>query len=134
MIGAEDGEEAYNQILSDWINANMIKQIGDAQNAYTANPNAETAKVYVDVYESVFNSEMFTQEDLDLFLEFFGDATYEEAKAFMAGNGDNSGEGRSTAAPSGTPATGDDFNLYGLLAVMAASAVVGAAALRRRVQ
>ena len=149
LMGASDGAEAWNLIFSDWINANLILQIGEAYDAWMENQNKETATAFVEAYESVLNdTQILTEADKELILVSFGfDYEYGAAKAYLEGLSDEQGtseegtteeavtEGSDKSDKDTSPATGDDFNAapYAALIVIAA-AVAGLAAKRRKVQ
>lgn len=134
LMGAENGEEAWNIVFADWINANLVLEIGAAYDAFLDNKNADTAKAYVDAYDSVKNdTELLTQADKDVILAFFADGSYEMAQGYLADESaaDTTDE-PSDKSDEGTPATGDDFNAVPYAALMLVAAAVAAAALKRK--
>lgn len=136
LMGEQYADDAFSKVLTDWVNANMVLQIGEPYDAFLANENADTAKAYIDAYDSVKNdTEFLTDEDKDVILAFFADGSYELAKGYLTG-GSASDEPESDKSDKDTsPETGDDFNAapYAALMVIAA-AVAGLAVKRRRVQ
>lgn len=146
LMGVEDGEAAWNQIFSVWVNASTVMELGEAYTAYTEKPGKDTAAALVEVYERVFLSkDFFTEEDFELFREFFFDIddVYAEAKALVTEDKAPSEETvtNETTAESdksdkdNSPATGDDFNAAPYAAIMViAAAVAGLAVKRRKVQ
>ena len=146
LMGVEDGEAAWNQIFSVWVNASTVMELGEAYTAYTEKPGKDTAAALVEVYERVFLSkDFFIEEDFELFREFFFDIddVYAEAKALVTEDKAPSEETvtNETTAESdksdkdNSPATGDDFNAAPYAAIMViAAAVAGLAVKRRKVQ
>ena len=144
LLGVSDGEEAWSLIFGDWINANLILQIGEAQAAWTADQNKETATAFVEVYESVLNdTQVLTDADKELILVNFGfDYEYEAAKAYLEELADEQGTSEEGTAESTTegsdksdkdtsPETGDDFNAAPFAALMVIAAAVALLAVRR---
>lgn len=86
LMGFTDWEEAFNVVLSDWIDANLVLEVDDAYNAYTGSWSVKDAKAFVEKMNQV--NEMYG-EDLSLFEYFFGDlnSVYEEAKELIANGG-----------------------------------------------
>ncbi len=140
FLGAKDWEEAYGIILGDWINLNVADEMVGLYEAFKAEPNEETAKAFVEKYDSIYNDPSYVDEELrelvSLSIEDI-DGAYNEAKALLDGTGgsgpgevdpdpDNGGNGKS-------PNTGDDFNALPFAAVMLLAALgMGAAVARRR--
>ena len=135
FMEVENGEVAFSQVLTDWINANTILTMGEAYDAFCQNPDSETAASLVEVYESVFEAtDFYTEEEFEMFREFFLDIdeVYEEAKALVGAN-DQSKEdekeeiekiedtNKSDPDKNAVPKTGDDANmiLYASLMLMA---------------
>lgn len=131
LMGLANGEEAWNQVFSDWANACTILELGAVYDAYYEDPNKETAAALVSEYERVFLTEgFFTEDDYELFREFFGgiDEMYSEAKALL----------EEKAIPSNkpdngsSPATGDDFNAVPYVITMLMAAAGAILAVKRR--
>lgn len=70
LMGAEDGAEAYEWLLSDWVDANVILEVDKVFSAYANDPNLETATKLVDMIEGY--DEMYG-EDRDLLYTFYGE-------------------------------------------------------------
>ena len=86
LMSLESAEDAFDQILCDWINANMILELGEVYDAYVSDPNVDQAKALVEKYEEVFGAtEMFLPEDFELFRNavFCIDDYYAEAKMLL---------------------------------------------------
>lgn len=132
LMGVEDGERAWSMIFSDWANACTILEIGVVYEAYKDNENKETAKAYVEEYERVFLSKgFFTDEDFELFREFFPDIDYlyEGAQALLTPKDipDNN-----KTDDEKSPATGDDFNAAPYVIVMFIAAAGACLTVRRK--
>lgn len=62
LMGLEGTEEetaaeaAYGEMLSVWVDANMLAAMGEVYTAYLNNPNTETAYAFTDHYENIANS------------------------------------------------------------------------------
>ncbi len=87
LLGAEDGEAAWNQILGDWVTLNIIMNVDAAYQAYVNEPNAENAQALVDLYDSIFNDPTYSEAGFpELIREFLPgiDDVYAEAKAQLA--------------------------------------------------
>ena len=127
LLSLENGEEAYNQILCDWINANIILELGEVYDAYVSEPNIDTAKALVEKYDEVFSAtEMFLPEDFALFRNavFCIDDYYEEAKMLLADASDEGEADEEEADKDATPKTGDSSDMMMPLVVMVAAACV----------
>ena len=141
LMGLGNGEEAFNQILFDWINANTILELGAVYDAYVSNPNADTAKALVEKYDEVFgNTELFTPEDFELFRNaVFGIGDYyEEAKMLLADavdeeEVDKDEVDKDEVDKEASPKTGDSFDMMLPFVVMAAAACAIVATVKRRV-
>ncbi len=142
LMGVADGEAAFQNVFSHWINANMILQLGKVYDAYMANPNAETAAALVKEYNSIFGAtDLFTKEDFQLFRTFFGDIddVYAEAKDKVKDNDkekeqDKKQDTLPTEEPDmdESPDAGDDTNGAVPLTVMLAAVGIAAATLKRK--
>lgn len=78
--------EVFDMILSDWITANVIVQTDEIYTAYISNPNQETAKEFVEYYDSIFNDpDSADEEQQALISTFFMDieAVYDDAKSML---------------------------------------------------
>ena len=140
LIGAKDWEEAFSMILGDWINLNIADEMVGLYDAYKADPNKETAKAFVEKYDSIYNDPSYVDEELQdlvsLCIEDI-DAAYNEAKALLNGTG-GSGSGEADPDPDNegngnSPDTGDNFNVLPFAAAVILAALgMGAAVVRRR--
>ena len=84
LMEEESGEEAFSVILSDWITANVVHEMGQLFDAYLENPNEDTANAFVEYYDSLYNDPDYVDEELRAVIEaFFGGIhdSYAEAKA-----------------------------------------------------
>ena len=87
LLVVEDGETAFWDILSDWITANVVDEIGQLYNAYLENPNKETAAALIEYYDSIYNDPEYADEELQETISwFFMDIhdVYAEASALVA--------------------------------------------------
>lgn len=141
FLHLENGEEAFNQIFFDWINANTILELGAVYDAYVADPNADTAKALVEKYDEVFgNTELFTPDDFVLFQNavFCIEDYYEEAKALLAEASDSGEPGivepeEDEADRNASPKTGDDSDMMMTFAVMVGAAALVFATVKKKV-
>lgn len=130
FMGLDSGEEAWNQIFSDWANACTIMELGKVYDAYDTS-DINTVKAFLDKYESVFFSEgFFTEDDFELFREFFGgiDEMYSEAKALLEEKDNPSNK----PSDESSPTTGDDFNAIPYVTLMLIAATGAILAVKRR--
>ncbi|MBR4020322.1 MAG: hypothetical protein IKI99_03335, partial [Firmicutes bacterium] len=133
LMGVEDGPAAWNAVFSAVVDLNILISMDDVYQAYMNEPNAETAKAFVEYYEAVFpENPDDAMIDGELVRNFFMgiDDTYEEAKALLAGGGQ--GEAVPEPEPEGekAPATGDATSMIPLVTLAAAGAAM--VALRRK--
>lgn len=141
MLGVADGEEAFNVILSDWINANLALELGALYDAYLNDPTVETAAEFVEYYETLLNdTDLLTEEDKAVILTAFT-FTYEDAKSLLAEADNAPSDDAATENTTGvtdksdkdaSPATGDDFNATPYAALMVIAAAVAGLAVKRR--
>lgn len=84
LIGAESAQEAFDWILSDWMNINIADTMVQYYDNFRANPNEETAREFADYYESTLEWDDDELEDLIYwcFEEDIEDV-YREAKAIL---------------------------------------------------
>jgi hypothetical protein len=135
LMDVEDREEAVNMILADWEKANQIDALGKAFTAFEKEANAETAAALVEAYDSVFGATAtVTEEDLELYREFFPeiDDAYAKAKAMLNPSDEESKQeeqmqgsvvtGSDAAASKDIPKTGEDLYVPVAMTVMMVSA------------
>lgn len=134
LMGVENGEAAWNKIFIDWINANLVKELGAVYDEYNSDPNTDTARAFVDKYESILNDTGFlTDDDKAVILAFFDESVYEGAKELLAADVDEGvTEGTNKSDKDESPKTGDESNMLAPFAVMLAAAGVAAAAMKRK--
>ncbi len=95
-------EESVDVMLSDYITACTLVQVGKTYDAFWENPCADTAQMFVDLYDGIYNDESYSDEYLEaLISDFFFDFedTYEEALAILAGDKDTESESGSGSQP-----------------------------------
>lgn len=138
MLEVEDAEAAFNKILGDWIVINVAVEIDKRADVFGENYDVDAAKEFVEYYESIVESDMFTEEQLELIIyRNYMDSVYEEAlwaieKAEDADKQDATTEGSDKSDKDTSPATGDDFNAAPYAALMVIAAAVAAMAVKRR--
>lgn len=135
LMGMENGEDAWSQILSDWVNMNIILSVDEVYQAYVENPSAETAVAFTELYDSLFNDPAYADEErMELVRTFFYDIddVYADAAALLAAGDEDSATDEEVTAEEpaadtedqeGAPATGDDTQMMlwiGLLLVAGA--------------
>lgn len=81
LLGLENGEEAYNIVLSDWIDANTILSIYSVYKDYIEASDEETARAFVEMIDEY--DQMY--EDRTLIKKFFSniDNDYKSAKELL---------------------------------------------------
>jgi hypothetical protein len=142
LLEVADGEEAYYKILGDWILINVTVELNNLGDAFSDSYSADDAEAFVEYYDSIIDSEMFTEEELELVIYKWGfDDVYEEAlwaieQAADADKQDTTEsvttEGSDKSDKDTSPATGDDFNAAPYAALMVIAAAVAVLAVKRR--
>lgn len=142
LLEVADGEEAYYKILGDWILINVTVELNNLGDAFSDSYSADDAEAFVEYYDSIIDSEMFTEEELELVIYKWGfDDVYEEAlwaieQAADADKQDTTEsvttEGSDKSDKDTSPATGDDFNVAPYAALMVIAAIVAGMAVKRR--
>lgn len=131
LLEVEDRETAYSQILSDWIDANILYSVEQAYTAFIDEANEENSQTFVDTYDGLFNDESYEDEEMralirDTFTDI--DEVYEAAKAVLAAAEAPAEETPVPATPPVTnPETGAGTTILSasmLMALVLASAVV----------
>lgn len=143
LLGVANGEEAFSLILNDWIVVNVAVEVASLADAFNDSYSVADAKAFVEYYDSIVESGMFTEEELELIIYRYSyDSVYEDALYAIETAADDDQNGEEPAATDGdvsdkedSPATGDDFNAapYAALMVIAAAAA-GMVVKRRKVQ
>lgn len=78
-----DGDAAASEMLYDYITANVYLEFCKALTDFSDNCSGETAKAFVEYYDSIYNDPEYENEDLEKLIDdhFTGyEETYEEAK------------------------------------------------------
>ena len=142
LLEVADGEEAYYKILGDWILINVTVELNNLGDAFNNSYSADDAEAFVEYYDSIIDSEMFTEEELELVIYKWGfDDVYEEAlwaieQAADADKQDTTEsvttEGSDKSDKDTSPATGDDFNAAPYAALMVIATAVAVLAVKRR--
>lgn len=91
MMGLSS-EEAIGVMVSDYITACTLVQVGKTYDAFWENPCADTAQDFVDLYNGIYNDSNYKNENLEsLISDYFFDfeETYEEALAILADDEDS---------------------------------------------
>lgn len=83
-------DDAFSIILNDWVDTNLILSVADACDAFTTNPNKDTATEFVNLFESIINEPAY-EGTAELIRNFIPDVDdiYSDAKSFL----DNSAPG-----------------------------------------
>ena len=141
LMGVEDGETAWYQVVGDWVNINILIGVDAAYQAYLADPSVENAEAFVEVYDGIYNDPAYVDEDLSVLVEeFFVDIhdVYADANAVLA-DGDTEGQpgGDDEGQPDeeqgedieaedkeSSPSTGDQNHLVLWLGMMLAAGAV----------
>lgn len=104
LIGAESAEEAYNWILTDWINLNIADTMVQYYNEFIANPNEDTALAFVEYYDAIFDGD--DEELKEIIIWCFDEdieEVYKEAKALLGEEVKDDDEYGSAAGGSSAP-------------------------------
>lgn len=102
LIGAADGETAYNTIFSDWIDTNVIIGLEECYQAYKSEPTAENAAALVEYYEGCL--ELYGEEEFAALVKFMPeefDSVYEEASKKADSGSSSEGTGSSSSSSGG---------------------------------
>lgn len=83
-------DDAFSIILNDWVDTNLILSVADACDAFSTNPNKDTATEFVNLFESIINEPAY-EGTAELIRKFIPDVDdiYSDAKSFL----DNSSPG-----------------------------------------
>jgi len=131
LVGAKDWEEAFGMILDDWVNINIADEMIDIYDAYKADPNKETAKAFVEKYDSVYNDPEYVDEDLREFVAACVEdieGVYAEALDLLDGDAADGTEAEIVDSPD----TGDNMKILPFILIMVAAAAVAVAVLFRK--
>ncbi|MBE6008948.1 MAG: copper amine oxidase N-terminal domain-containing protein, partial [Lachnospiraceae bacterium] len=104
------GEEAFGEVLGTWVVTNVVLTMDEVYTDYVNDPTNESADAFIEYYESLFDSEGFSdaKELVRKFMEDIDDV-YDEALEFIAGEPEN--PGGEPGIPGGEPEA-ETFNVY----------------------
>ena len=143
LIDAENAEGAFSKVLSNWINMNVVYEMGQRYTKFSESSTKKNAASFLEYYNSLYNDPDYVDEALrSLVSEFFPDieAAAEEARK-AANKTDSSSGGRpipikpaakTEEVEETNPDTGDNTMMVLPVAAMLAAAAVMAAARKRR--
>lgn len=139
LLGVDGAEAAFDKIMNDWVNLNVLNELVDRYDVYDKNPNKETAQSFVEYYESIFNDPEYDDPELKEMaaacFEFDIEAEYNEAKALLnsdAKDNGNNEKDNNKKDNGNSPATGDDTPVPLLAGLMILSAIAAAGTVMRR--
>ena len=140
LLEVEDGEAAWNLVLSDWVDANVLLAVNDVYLAYVENPNEETAAAVVEYYGYIYGEDAVYGEEFaaivdNLISDFIN--VYEEAVELLAAADEPATEDETPADTTETvdeaedtedtekaPATGDTTSMLPFAGLIAAAAAM----------
>ncbi len=146
LMGVNDGEEAFNDILSDWIDINIVYSFSKVYDEYGQNQNKKTATNYIEKYESIFKDKSY--EDLSIrqyIREIYADVddSYKDAKNYLSLNGKgennsdktdketNNADNSEVTALDNVPKTGDNSKFVLAISLMGISGIIIGYMMRR---
>ena len=147
LMEVNDGEEAFNTILSDWIDINIVYSFSKVYDAYGQNLNKKTASDYIEKYEAIFKDTSYEDANIRNYIrEIYSDVdeNYKYAKKYIAGNGNSKDKGNKTEKDTNNankgevtvldnvPKTGDNSKFVLLVSVMLISGIVLGWMMRRK--
>ena len=133
LLDVEDGEAAFNLVLSDWIDANVLVSAGEVYEAYMNDPSVENAKAFVEYIDSF--DEMYEGDRSLLENFYFGISdSYEEAVELLASSEAEEAEGTAEETEDNSevaPKTGDVSTVIPMMVLFASVAIVVAVQKKR---